>query len=112
MGEETTDDVYGGSFLKTSDLPRDGSAMEFTIKTVKVDSVGKGDDTKKKILLALENSDKVFVVNKTNAERLAKNFKTPAFKNWAGKKFKLKRGDTQFQGKDTEGMRVVKEYDD
>lgn len=110
MAEESIDDIYGGNFLKTSDLPRNG-VLECKIKAVRVDKVGRGEDARKKILLDLE-SGKVFVVNKTNAERLSKNFRSSTYSSWTGKTFKVKVGETQYSGKDVEAMRVVKEYED
>jgi hypothetical protein len=107
--EESVDDIYGGNYLKISDIPHNG-VLECKIKTAFVDLVGKDKPTKK-IILDLE-SGKSFPLNKINSERLAKNFGSPKFATWVGKSFKVKQGETQFNGKDTPCIRVVKEYED
>ena len=103
MTEQTLDEIYGGSgnFLKTGDIPK-GQIVEATIKSVSVKTIG----DKTKIVVDLD-SDKSLVLNKTNAKQLAGNFDTPDYKLWVGKKFKIFRTTTQYQGGTVECLRVV-----
>ena len=87
--------------IKTTDIPK-GQLPEFEIKSVSVKEFG--DD--KKIVLEVDNG-KSFVLNTTNARQLASNFGTPDYESWPGKKFKLIRTNTQFQGSNVECLRVV-----
>ena len=96
------DEIYGGgNFLKSSDLPK-GQIQDATIKSIDVQMVG----DKQKLVLELD-SGKAFVLNKTNAKQLADNFATPDYTKWVGKKFKLFRTTTQYQGGTVECLRVV-----
>ena len=103
MTEQNIDEIYGGSAnsLKTTDVAK-GTVPEFTIKSVSVKEFGEN----KKLVLELDNG-KAFVCNKTNARQLANNYETPDFTKWPGKKFKLLRTTTTFQGGNVECLRVV-----
>ena len=103
MAENNIDDIYGGSAnsLKTADIPK-GQIPEFTIKSVSVKEFGEN----RKLVLELDNS-KVFVANKTNARQLAGNFDTPDYTKWVGRKFKVLRTTTTFQGSSVDCLRVV-----
>lgn len=96
-------DVYAESVntLKTTDIAK-GTIPEFSIKSVEVREFGED----KKLVLEL-NNDKSFVLNKTNARQLASNYSEPDYTKWVGKKFKVIRTNTQFQGGNVECLRVV-----
>ena len=103
MTDNPIEEIYGGSsnFLKTTDLDK-GVIKEVTIKGVAVQNVG----DQNKIVLELD-MDKSFVLNKTNATQLAGNFDELQYEKWVGKKFKLFRTVTQYQGGTVECIRVV-----
>lgn len=91
----------GGNFLKTQDVQK-GSILEVTIKNVEVRVIG----SDKKLVLELD-SGKSLVLNTTNARSLAESFLTPDYTKWVGKKFKIFRTMTQYQGSTVECLRVV-----
>ena len=100
-------DIYkSGSFLKTTDIPK-GKDTEFTIKSAKLEAVGDKD----KLVLTFED-DMKWPLNKTNAERIAKNLKTDDYEKWTGKKIRIRRSETKYQGREIECLRVVREYDE
>lgn len=102
MAENNIDDIYGATnSLKTNDIPK-GQVPEFVIRSVGTREFGEN----KKLVLELDNG-KSFVLNKTNARQLAGNFETPDYSKWVGKKFKLLRTSTPFQGETVECLRVV-----
>lgn len=98
------EDIYGGSsnFLKTTDVQK-GQIMEVEVKSVTVQTIGDN----KKLVVELVDKAKSFVLNKTNATQLANNLGSPDYNTWAGKKFKIFRTVTQYQGGTVECLRVV-----
>jgi len=98
-------ELYGsGSFLKTNDVKQE---TKLKITAVAVEKIR--DTTK--LVLTLDNGKK-FPLNRTNAERLSKNFGTPDYTKWVGKEFKIRKSETTFQGQDVDCLRVVKEYEE
>ena len=98
-------EIYGsGSFLKTGDVKQE---TQMNIKSVAVEKIRENT----KIVLTLDNGKK-FPLNRTNVERLARNFGTTDYTKWAGKSFRLRKSETTFQGQDVDCLRVVKEYDE
>lgn len=108
MTDEDIGSLYGGNYLKTSDIPED-SQVECTIIGTKIQEfTDKNGNPVKKLVLRLD-SGKEFTLNKTNATRLAKRFGTDKFTEWTGKTFLLERDETEYAGRDVECLRVVKE---
>jgi hypothetical protein len=96
-------EIYGvkGDFLKTSDIPK-GQIIDVTIKSTEIKTIG----DKNKLVLGLDNG-KAFVMNTTNAKQLASNLEELDYTKWVGKKFKIFRTTTQYQGGTVECLRVV-----
>ena len=110
MAEETIEDVYGSGqksdFLATKDIP-EGEKLDCKIVAMNKKELGKGEKATTKLIASLE-SGKSFVINKTNAERLAKNFGTTHYKEWIGKTFILYRSETTYAGQEVDCLRVQK----
>ena len=108
------DDVYSGSSLAARDLK--GKKVNLTISDVDIkefeDNKGKRI---KKLVLSFKNTDKVFVVNKTNAGRISESH-GPDFEEWVGKKISLVTERVPFGPDIVDAIRVVLpekgEYDD
>ncbi len=108
MAEENINSLYGGNYLKTTDIP---VALQVECKIVSSyiqEFKDKKGNPVKKLVLKLE-SGKDFTLNKTNATRLAKRFGTDNYSQWNGKTFLIERDETEFAGNDVECLRVVKE---
>lgn len=64
-------------------------------------------DGKAKLVLGFKETEKQFVVNKTNAGALAESFGDVEPKEIIGKQITLASISTQYQGQPTKGIRVV-----
>ena len=95
------DEIYTstGSNLRTEDLG--DKSWPLVIK--EIDSFDFDEGTK--IILRFEETDKGFVLNKTNARRIADMY-GPDTDAWVGKKITLAAEDTEFGGKSVKGTRV------
>jgi hypothetical protein len=93
------DDVYQGKTLKASDL------KNRSVKLIIADVELKNFDDGAKIILSFHKTDKQFVCNKTNANRIAEwHGKHPD--NWKGKEITLYPDRTEYQGKLVDCIRV------
>ena len=94
------DDVFGGAFLKASDL----KGMEPTV-TIESAAPKKMQDNTFKIDIGFVGKDKHLLANKTNCSRIAfihgKNYD-----EWIGKKIQLYTDLVDFQGNTVEAIRV------
>lgn len=106
---ENVSDIYsGGNFLKSEDVPT-GSKLTCKIKNITTKEFGK-EDTQTKLVAELEDG-KSFVINATNAKRLAGLFNTEKFKEWVGKTFILYRAETMFGGQEVACLRVQRQLE-
>jgi hypothetical protein len=96
-------DVYASEFVRAQDVP---TLSLVTVESYAVERVGQGDKAEEKLILALRGAKKRFVVNKTNADALAKIFGTDELDDWIGKRFVLYPDVCQFAGKSVPCLRV------
>lgn len=93
-------DIFGGSTLKASDLQ--GSPATLTISGWEVVEFDDG----KKISLSFHETQKRFIVNKTNARTIA-DILGGDTEGWVGNKITLMCAQTDFGGKQVPCIRVA-----
>lgn len=102
--EMRVDQIYSGATLKAADL--NGKAVKVQIESYTVQEFAESDGYKKqKIVLKLAGKDKTFVVNKTNANRIAE-MHGPDTDDWIGKAIIIHPERVDFQGTLTDALRV------
>ena len=79
--------VFPGKYLKVSDLDPESDSV-LTIRTVKLEQVGRDEQAEEKPVLYFEEGDKGMVLNKTNAGVISKLFGEETEK-WKGQKIAL-----------------------
>ena len=96
-----TKDLFPSKYLQSAD----GKAKQIvaTISHMAQETVGQGQDQKKKPVLYLENQ-KPMVLNRTNTEALEDAFGDSD--DWPGHKIKIYCVKTQYAGKTVDGLRV------
>lgn len=96
-------DAFPSKFLKASDLQ--GKTVIATITLVEYELIGKDSKEGKKFILSFQGKEKKMVVNKTNAQTIAKLYgdDTDA---WIGKAIKLLSREVEFQGDVVLALRV------
>ena len=101
---DTIDDVYSGSTIAAADLR--GKNVIVTITGASKREFDGAQGKVMKIVLTLKETEKEFVVNKTNANRIAESHgrRYPA---WVGKKITLTPDRTEYQGKIVDCIRVA-----
>ena len=104
MGFKVSESYAGGNYMNATDVPG-----PFTAKIIAVDMETMRDDTEK-LCCTLEGTDKVLLLNKTNAEELAGMFGDDT-DSWVGKSILVYTATTQFQGKRVKAVRVGKAPD-
>jgi hypothetical protein len=97
---DTIDDVYTGSTLSAADL--NGQKKVVTITHAET----RDFEDKPKIVLSFKETDKDFVVNKTNANLIAEALGTRKYLSWVGKKIRLKPSKVEYAGKLVPCIRV------
>ena len=80
------DDVYPSNYLKASDC-EDGDLV-LTIEAVRTETLGQGKDAELKPVASFHETEKTFVVNKTNWKTIEKLY-GPDSDDWVGKKIAL-----------------------
>lgn len=105
-------EIYGsaafGNYMKVEDLK---TKTKYKIVAATIQKLHTNDGKEiPKLVIALDNG-KLFTLNRTNAERIARNLKTPDYTKWIGGEIELKQAEATFQGKDFDVLRVVKEYE-
>jgi hypothetical protein len=94
--------VFPSRYLKVADLKgKDVTAM---IKEVKLEAVGKGQDSKP--VAYFKGTDKGLVLNITNSKRIAAIAGSEDTDDWTGHKVTLYPTETEFQGDVVECIRV------
>jgi hypothetical protein len=85
------DDVYGGRWLKASDL--DGVAKQFQIEAAEWQKVGK--EQEEKLVLAFIGKQKGLILNPTNAKALAEEWGKDE-RLWPGRWLEARAVETAF----------------
>lgn len=95
------DEIYAGNSLKAEDLR--GRKVTVTIQKAEVKNFDRGP----KIVLTFLGAKKTFVVNKTNANRIAKLHGSRDYNSWIGKPITLMPDTTEFKGEFVDCIRVA-----
>ncbi len=95
-------DAFPSKYLKASDLR--GGSVRVTINHVTTEEVGQKKD--RKLVVYFAGKDKGFVLNKTNATKIASLTGTMETDEWAGFAITLFATETEFQGDTVETIRV------
>ena len=93
-------DAYPSKYLKASDL--NGKNVTVTIKSSELEEF----DKEKKIVLSFANTEKLMVLNKTNARTIAQ-LHGQEIDDWSGKRITLCARDIEFQGGMVPALRVL-----
>lgn len=103
MSLQTIGDLFPSPYLRTSDIGE--TDLVFTIKKVQIEPVGYGDQQEDKPVIYFHETDKKFVLNKTNANSIAHLYGENIVE-WIGKRFTLYTTEVSFQGRSMLGIRV------
>ncbi len=95
-------DAFPSKYLKTGDLK--GRDVVVTIESVEMINLGNGQG--RKLAIQFRGKDKLFIVNKTNANAIAKLLNSGQMENWVGQQITLYPTETEFQGEPVECIRV------
>lgn len=96
--------LFPSKYIRCADLA--GKEVTKTIKRVAMDDlVMQGGRREKKPVVWFSDTEKMLVLNKTNARALAEMYGSET-NNWAGKKVTLKPSRDRFQGKMVDCVRV------
>lgn len=82
----TSYDEFFGNYLKKSDVKGE---VTVAIIQVKPEMVGRGKDSKEKLVAYLKGFDKPLIVNQGNAKAIAEIAGSSEIEDWAGKKIVL-----------------------
>lgn len=97
--------AFPSKYLKAdTDVDEDGSV--FTIKTVKVETIGQGAKQEQKPVVYFEEVEKGLVLNKTNANFIVGILGEDDTDAWKGGKIKLVATDVEYAGDLLRGIRV------
>jgi hypothetical protein len=94
--------AFPSNFLKASDFDEDTT---YTIKAVKLESIGQGNDKEEKPVVSFRETDKTFVLNKTNSNTIAGLYGNET-DQWVGKQITLFPTEVEFKGAMTLSLRV------
>jgi hypothetical protein len=97
------DKLFGGKFLKASDIDEETNNLIVTVKDWDVQELGQGKE--EKLTISFRETDKELVLNKTNGGTLASLYgKDPD--GWIGRKIALYATEVDFAGKTTLAVRI------
>lgn len=97
-------DAYPSKYLTAEDL---GDApVTATIEEVDLEEIGQGADKSKKLVIGFTGKKKKFVVNKTNANTIAKVLGSDDTDDWIGQRITLRAMEVEFQGNMVMSIRV------
>jgi hypothetical protein len=99
----TLDQAFPSRYLKSSDLPEEGS-QTVTIEKIAIEEIGRDKETKP--IIFFEEFNKGLVCNKTNARTIARIVHSEDFDDWVGHKISLYRTEVDFGGELVEAIRV------
>jgi len=83
--------------------------VTLTIKAIGIDEVQNERGKEDKVVVEFEETDKMIVLNKTNAKALTKRFQTPNVDAWKGGQIKLTCESVSAWGKKVFAVRIVDE---
>lgn len=96
--------MFPSLYLKAVDFK--GQEVTLTITTVKRDKLQTTTGQLDKYVLTFKETEKMFVLNKTNAKALAKHLNEPKAINWPGHTVTLKPTECEAFGEIVECIRV------
>jgi hypothetical protein len=96
-----TSDIFKSKYLKADDF--DEGPEVFTIEAVTIEKVG--EKKEQKLCVAFEETDKLFLVNKTNAEAISKLYGDET-DEWPGNRITLGQREVDMKGKPVLAIRV------
>jgi hypothetical protein len=94
--------AFPSKYLKASDL--DGNTITVKIADVKVEAVGRDQDTKP--VVYFEGKKKGLVLNKTNSNKIASIAQSHETDEWAGVVIAIYPTEVEFSGESVEAIRV------
>lgn len=97
-------DAYPSQFLTAEDL--DGKDITITIADIELEEIGQGHDKSKKLVIGMTGKKKRFVVNKTNANTIAKVLGSDDTDDWIGQRISIGPREVEFQGNMVWSIRV------
>jgi hypothetical protein len=95
-------DLFPSNYLKPADLEEDAV---LTIKSIKQEKIGQGRDADDKWIVYFKEERKGLVLNKTNANVLAKLYGDDT-DDWVGKQVILFATEVQFKDEMVEAIRI------
>jgi hypothetical protein len=95
--------LFPNRFMSARDM---GGELTLTIDRVEMQEFG--EDSRKKPVVKFTDEARGFVLNKTNAKCMADIFGTPETDDWSGKSIVLRKGQSSFEGKTVDTIRVHK----
>jgi hypothetical protein len=95
-------DAFPSKYLKTDDL----KGRDVTVTIESIDLVALPNGQGKKLVATFTGTEKAWIVNKTNANIIAKNLGAMDTKGWIGKDITLFPTETEFQGDTVDCIRV------
>lgn len=96
-------EMYPSKFLKATDLG--GKSHIVKILTVKIESLGQGEEEEQKPVVYFERRDKGLVCNKTNWNTIIELYGDET-ESWIGKSIKILPMEVAFKGRMTMAIRV------
>ena len=81
-------------------------AVTLTIKSIGIDDVQSERGKEDKVVIEFEETDKMIVLNKTNAKILTKKFSTPMVESWIGEQVELYSDTVSAFGKQVFAVRI------
>ena len=96
------DKAYPSKYLKAGDVSE--TPKPFTITGAEIEEVGR--DKEERLVLYFKGQDKGMVVNKTNANTIAKALGSKETDEWIGKTIRLYSTEVQFGDEMVEAIRV------
>lgn len=97
-------DAYPSNFLTAEDLG--GRDITITIQDIELEDLGQGAKKEKKLAITMAGKKKKFIVNKTNANTIAKVLGTDETDDWIGQRIIIGPREVEFQGEMVWSIRV------
>ncbi len=97
-------EAFPSNFLKADDLG--GKNVTVEIDEVTFEEIGQGRDKEQKIIIAFKGKEKKLIVNKTNANTIAKLIGSDDTDDWPGHRITLTSREVDYQGTPMLAIRV------
>jgi len=91
---------YPSKYLRVADIEFLGGSITYTVKTVQMEDMGKGET---KPCMYFRETTQALVVNKSNATRLAESL-GPETTTWPGKRVTLSLEDVRVRGQNVKSI--------